>query len=159
MHDVGEREAGSRVGQLPSDDAGNQVGVSRMRTIGNILWLILCGFWMAVGWLFWALILTITIIGIPFALQCLKLAQFSLWPFGRTVVRDPEAPVLGIVGAILWILPGILMAIGYVITGALLCLTIIGIPFGIQSIKMAGLAVQPFGKKVVRASDLRQFYG
>jgi len=130
-----------------------------MRTIGNILWLCICGFWMALGWLFWAAILAITIIGIPFARQCLKLARFSLWPFGRTIVHDPTAPALGIVGAVLWILPGILMAIGYVITGALMCITIIGIPFGIQSIKMAGLALQPFGKKIVRVADLGQFYG
>ena len=63
------------------------------------------------------------------------------------------------VGAILWIIPGLLMALGYVITGALLCLTIIGIPFGVQSIKMAGLALQPFGKKIVRAKDVATFYG
>lgn len=127
-----------------------------MKTIGNVLWLVLCGFWMAIGWLFWALILAVTIIGIPFAVQCLKLAQFSLWPFGRTVVHDPDAPTIGIVGAILWIIPGILLAIGYVVSGAILCLTIIGIPFGIQSIKMAGLALQPFGKMIVRTSDLRR---
>lgn len=130
-----------------------------MRTIGNILWLILCGFWMAIGWLFWAVLLAITIIGLPFARQCLKLANFSLWPFGRTVVRDPNATPLGILGAVLWIIPGILMAIGYVLTGLVLCITIIGIPFGIQSIKMAGLALQPFGKAVVRTDDLSHFYG
>jgi uncharacterized membrane protein YccF (DUF307 family) len=121
-----------------------------MRTIGNILWLVLCGLWMAIGWLFWALLLAITIIGIPFARQCLKLANFSLWPFGRTAVDDPAASHLGIVGAILWLIPGIIMAIGYVLSGALLCLTIIGIPFGIQSFKLAGLALAPFGKKIVR---------
>jgi uncharacterized membrane protein YccF (DUF307 family) len=64
------------------------------------------------------------------------------------------------IGNVLWlVLCGFWMAIGYVVTGALLCITIIGIPFGIQSIKMAGLAVQPFGKKIVRSADLRQFSG
>ena len=125
-----------------------------MRTIGNILWLILGGLLMAIGWLFWAGLLAITIIGLPFARQCLKLARFSLWPFGRTAVDDPSASHLGIVGAILWIIPGIIMAIGYVLSGALLCLTIIGIPFGIQSFKLAGLALAPFGKKIVRLDDL-----
>jgi uncharacterized membrane protein YccF (DUF307 family) len=125
-----------------------------MRTIGNVLWLVLCGFWMSIGWLFWALILAITIVGLPFARQCLKLAEFSLWPFGRTVVLDPTATKLGVVGAILWLIPGILMAIGYVLSGILLCITIIGIPFGVQSFKLAGLAVQPFGKKIVRSDDL-----
>ena len=130
-----------------------------MKTVGNVLWLVLCGFWIALGWLFWAVVLAITIIGIPFARQCLKLAHFSLWPFGRTIVKDPTATKLGVIGAILWIIPGVLMAIGYVITGALLCLTIIGIPFGVQAIKMAGLALQPFGKKIVRAKEMATFYG
>ncbi len=125
-----------------------------MRTIGNVLWLVLCGFWMSIGWLFWAFILAITIVGIPFARQCLKLAEFSLWPFGRTVVLDPTATKLGVVGAILWLIPGILMAIGYVMSGIVLCITIIGIPFGVQAFKLAGLAVQPFGKKIVRSDDL-----
>jgi uncharacterized membrane protein YccF (DUF307 family) len=124
-----------------------------MKTIGNVLWLVLCGVWLSLGWLVWAAILAITIIGLPFARQCLKLANFSLWPFGRMVVKDPTATKLGVVGAVLWIIPGILMAIGYVVSGALLCLTIIGIPFGIQAMKMAGLALQPFGKKIVSSSD------
>lgn len=128
-----------------------------MRIIGNILWLLLGGLAMAIGWLFWALILAITIIGLPFARQCLKLANFSLWPFGRTAVDDPSATRLGIVGAILWIIPGIIMAIGYVISGALLCLTIIGIPFGIQSFKLAALALAPFGKKIVDLDELAPY--
>jgi uncharacterized membrane protein YccF (DUF307 family) len=130
-----------------------------MKTIGNILWLVICGVGLALGWLFWALILAITVVGLPFARQCVKLAHFSLWPFGRTIVKDPSASPLGAVGAVLWILPGVLMAIGYVISGALLCITIIGIPFGIQSIKLAGLALQPFGKKIVRTKDMANFYG
>jgi uncharacterized membrane protein YccF (DUF307 family) len=129
-----------------------------MKTIGNILWFVLCGAVMALGWLFWALILAITIIGLPFARQCVKLAHFSLWPFGRTVIKDPTATNLGIIGAILWIIPGVLMAIGYLVTGALLCLTIIGIPFGVQAIKMAGLALQPFGKRIVPRKDLPELY-
>ena len=129
-----------------------------MRTVGNILWLVLCGFWTAIGWMLWALVLAVTIVGIPFAVQCVKLAQFSLWPFGRTVVKDPTANKLGVIGAVLWFIPGLVQAIGYVLTGALLCLTVIGIPFGIQAIKLAGLALAPFGKQVVRTKDLRTFY-
>jgi uncharacterized membrane protein YccF (DUF307 family) len=129
-----------------------------VRFIGNVLWLVLCGAGMAVAWLFWALILAITIVGLPFARQCVKLASFSLWPFGRTVVRDPDASKLGVLGAILWFIPGVLLAVGYVLGGILLCLTIIGIPFGIQSIKMAGLALQPFGKQIIQADDLVHFY-
>jgi uncharacterized membrane protein YccF (DUF307 family) len=129
-----------------------------MKTVGNVLWLVICGVWLSLGWLFWAAILAITIVGLPFARQCLKLARFSLWPFGRTIVKDPSATKLGVLGAVLWIIPGILMAIGYVITGVVLCLTIIGIPFGIQSIKMAALALQPFGKKIIRSKDAGAFY-
>jgi uncharacterized membrane protein YccF (DUF307 family) len=129
-----------------------------MRTLGNIIWLIFGGLWSALGWLFWALLLAITIIGLPFARQCVKLAHFSLWPFGRTVVKDPSASNLGVLGAILWIIPGVIMAIGYVIAGALMCITIIGIPFGIQSIKLAGLALQPFGKKVIHINDAAAFH-
>ena len=125
---------------------------------GNILWLVICGVWLSLGWLFWAAILAITIVGLPFARQCVKLARFSLWPFGRTIVKDPSATKLGVIGAVLWIIPGVIMAIGYVITGALLCITIIGIPFGIQSIKLAGLALAPFGKKVIRSEDVGSFY-
>ena len=119
---------------------------------------VLCGFWTAIGWMLWALVLAVTIVGIPFAVQCVKLAQFSLWPFGRTVVKDPTANKLGVIGAVLWFIPGLVQAIGYVLTGALLCLTVIGIPFGIQAIKLAGLALAPFGKQVVRTKDLRTFY-
>lgn len=129
-----------------------------MKTVGNLLWLVLCGFWIALGWLFWAGLLAITVVGLPFARQCLKLANFSLWPFGRAIVKDPTATNLGTLGAILWIIPGALMAIGYVVSGAFLCITVIGIPFGLQSIKMAGLALQPFGKKVVRTKDVASFY-
>jgi uncharacterized membrane protein YccF (DUF307 family) len=129
-----------------------------VKTIGNVLWLVFCGLWLALGWLFWAVLLAITIVGLPFARQCLKLAHFSLWPFGRTIVKDPTGSRLGTLGAILWFVPGLLMAIGYVISGAVLCLTIIGIPFGVQAIKMAGLALTPFGKKIVRTEDMAVFY-
>ena len=128
-----------------------------MKTIGNILWLIIVGLWSSLGWLFWALLLAITVVGLPFARQCLKLARFTLWPFGRHAVPDPTASKLGILGAILWFIPGALTALGYVIGGLLLCLTIIGIPFGVQAIKMAGLALAPFGKKIVTTGDLRPF--
>lgn len=121
-----------------------------MKTIGNILWLIFGGVWLALGWLFWAVLFAITIIGLPFAVQCLKLAQFSLWPFGREARPDPNATKLGVIGAVLWIIPGVLMFLSYILSGAVLCLTVIGIPFGLQVFKLAGLALAPFGKKIVK---------
>ncbi len=120
-----------------------------MNTIGNILWFVLCGVWLALGWLFWAFVFAITIVGIPFAVQCVKLAQLSLWPFGRTVVADPAASSLGFIGALLWFVPGLIMAFGYLASGVVLCITIVGIPFGIQEFKLAGLALAPLGKRVV----------
>jgi hypothetical protein len=77
-----------------------------VKTLGNILWLVLGGVWLALAWLMWAGILALTIVGIPFGLQCIKLAEFSLWPFGRQAVADPSASKLGAIGAVLWFIPG-----------------------------------------------------
>jgi uncharacterized membrane protein YccF (DUF307 family) len=121
-----------------------------VRTIGNILWLVLAGFWLAVGYAFAGLLLMVTIIGIPFGVQSFKLAGYSLWPFGRVVVTEPGANPLGCAGNVLWlVLAGWWLAIGHVVTGVALCLTIIGIPLGIANFKLALLALVPFGKTVV----------
>ena len=120
-----------------------------MKTIANIIWLVLNGIWMAAGWLLIGGLLAITIVGLPFARQCLKFARFALWPFGRTVVKSPNASVLGPVGNVLWFIPGVFLAIGYAVSGIALFLTIIGIPFGIQSFKFIPLALSPFGKEIV----------
>jgi uncharacterized membrane protein YccF (DUF307 family) len=124
-----------------------------LRAIGNILWLLLAGIWMAIGYLLAGVIQCITIIGIPFGIQSFKLAGFALWPFGRVVVqRADRDPGLSCVGNAVWfVLSGLWLAIGHVITGLLLCITIIGIPFGVASFKLAGLALVPFGKTVVTA--------
>ena len=126
-----------------------------MKTIGNILWLVLSGFWMALGWLFYALVLALTFVGIPFALQCLKMAQFTLWPFGRKVVKSPTGSSLSWVGNLIWFIPGLFLALGYILTGLLLCATVVGIPFGIQSMKFATLALAPFGKEIVTDNEIK----
>lgn len=127
-----------------------------MRTIGNILWLLLAGFWLAVGYALAGVILLVTIIGIPFAIQSFKLAGYSLWPFGRVVVTDPDAgQALGCVGNVLWlVLAGWWLALSHLLTGVALIITIIGIPLGIANIKLAGLALVPFGKTVVDADRI-----
>jgi uncharacterized membrane protein YccF (DUF307 family) len=124
-----------------------------LRTIGNVLWLVLAGIWMAVGYLVAGVVQCITIIGIPFGIQSFKLAGFALWPFGRVVVQRTDRDLaLSCLGNVVWIvLGGIWLALGHLITGVILCLTIIGIPFGIASFKLAGLALVPFGKLVVKA--------
>jgi uncharacterized membrane protein YccF (DUF307 family) len=124
-----------------------------LKVIGNILWFVLAGIWMAIGYVIAGAIMCITIIGIPFGIQAFKLAGYALWPFGRTVVfRTDRGEALSLIGNVIWlVLAGIWLAIGHVITGLLLCITIIGIPFGVASFKLAGLALVPFGKIVVRA--------
>lgn len=120
-----------------------------MKIIGNILWFLLGGFLLAMLWFFAGLVLCITIIGIPFGVQCFKNASLMLHPFGHEVVYGP-ARVTSILGNILWILIfGWELALASLIAGFLCCLTIVGIPFGLQSFKFAQLALMPFGAKIV----------
>lgn len=122
-----------------------------MRLLGNVLWLLLAGIWLAALWLCVAVLLAISVIGLPFAVQCLKIASFSLWPFGRRVVKDPDASRLGVIGAVLWFVPGVLLALAHVVAASFVAMTIIGFPFALQGLKLAGLALQPFGKTVERS--------
>ena len=127
---------------------------SLMRTIGNILWLILAGFWLAIGYALSGLLICITIIGIPFGIQAFKLAQFSLWPFGRSVARSPEGGCLEVGFNILWlVLFGWGMFLAHIVAGILLCITIIGIPFGIQAFKLSVLALWPFGRHIIEPGE------
>ena len=128
-----------------------------MRTIGNILWLVLAGFWMAIAYVIAGILNCIIIIGIPFGIQSFKLAGYALWPFGRVVVHKPNRDVaVSVLGNVIWFfLGGFFLVLGHVITGLLLMLTIIGIPLGIASFKMAGLALAPFGKEIVPISALQ----
>ena len=123
-----------------------------MRTIGNILWLVLAGFWLALGYALAGLVTCITIIGIPFGIQAFKLAAFSLWPFGRSVERSPDGGCLEVGFNILWLVVfGWGLFLAHVAAGIALCITIIGIPFGIQAFKLSVLALWPFGRRVVDA--------
>jgi len=128
-----------------------------MRTVLNIIWLVLAGVWLAIAYLIAAALLTITIIGIPFALQAVKLAVYALWPFGRTLVPTGRHRGLSVIGNVLWfVLAGWWLALSHLMTGCLLCLTIIGIPLGVADFKMAGAALVPFGKEIVRLRDFHQ---
>jgi uncharacterized membrane protein YccF (DUF307 family) len=121
-----------------------------VRVILNILWLVLCGFWMAIGYLFAALLMFILIITIPFALQAVKLAIFALWPFGRTLVKRPDAGAPSVIGNVLWLLlAGWWLALAHLITGVLLCVTIIGIPLGLGNFKLIPVSLWPFGREIV----------
>jgi len=121
-----------------------------MRIIGNILWLIFGGLEAAIGYFTGSLALAITIIGIPFALQTLKIGLLCLWPFGAQV-KETDCPpgCIRIPMNLIWIIFGGLFAcLSHIIWGLILCITIIGIPFGKQHLKMAGLSLTPLGKEV-----------
>lgn len=121
-----------------------------MKILGNIIWLVFGGIFIALEYFAVSIILFITIIGIPFGLQTIKLGILALWPFGRRIVSRQEAHgCLYVFMDILWLLcGGIWICLTHVGFGLLLCITIIGIPFGIQHFKMAGLALTPFGHEV-----------
>ena len=122
--------------------------ISYMNTLGNILWLVLGGLALAVAWAIVGFVLCITIVGIPLGIQAFKMAGLTLTPFGKSVVYG--GGVGSFLANIIWVvLVGIWMAIGYLIAGVLNCITVIGVPFGIQSFKMAKLALWPFGAQVV----------
>lgn len=122
-----------------------------MSFIGNILWFILGGFLISIYYFLMGLLFCITIIGIPFGVQLMKIGAFALNPFGHEPVSDTnDGGCLAILMNVLWILfGGIEIALLHVTLGLIFCLTVIGIPFGLQHFKMAILALVPFGKKIV----------
>jgi uncharacterized membrane protein YccF (DUF307 family) len=131
-----------------------------VRTILNILWLVLSGFWLALGYAFAGVVMVLLIITIPFGIASFRLAAYVLWPFGRTVVRRPDAGAASTIGNVIWfILVGLWMAIAHLVLGLLLCLTIIGIPLGIGNFKLAAVAIAPLGKEIVPTSDPRAALG
>jgi uncharacterized membrane protein YccF (DUF307 family) len=124
-----------------------------IRVILNILWLVVSGLWSAIAYAVAGLVMFLLfflVITIPFGIASFRLAGYALWPFGRTVVRDPDAGVASTIGNIIWfIVAGLWLAVGQFITGVVLCITIIGIPFGIANFKLARLSINPLGKRVV----------
>ncbi len=127
-----------------------------LRLILNVIWLVFAGIELAIGYAIGGVVMMITIIGIPFGIQAFKLAGFALWPFGRAVIPEPQASgVLSAIGNVLWvILVGWWLALGHVVFGVVLCLTIIGIPMGIASFKMTRMALWPFGRTIVDRATL-----
>jgi uncharacterized membrane protein YccF (DUF307 family) len=127
-----------------------------VRVIGNILWLILGGFEMAVGYLLAGIVAVFLIVTIPMVVPAFRMASFTLWPFGRAMVPQPGAGAGSAVANLIWfILPGWILALGHIIFGVILFVTIIGIPFGVAHLKLAGLAIRPFGKYIVDISSMR----
>ncbi|MBR4760694.1 MAG: YccF domain-containing protein [Lachnospiraceae bacterium] len=124
-----------------------------MRLLGNILWIIFGGLASALGWFAAGILWCITIIGIPVGKQCFKLASISLNPFGKEIVYEGGAASF-LLNVIWFFVSGLELALCNFIAGVILCITIIGIPFGKQFFKIAKLALSPFGAKVVKIEDL-----
>ena len=129
-----------------------------MRTLGNLLWFIMGGVLMGLGWWLVGLLAFVSIDGIPWGKACFVIGQFAFWPFGKEAVsrddlsgrEDIGTGALGLVGNIIWfVLAGVWLAIGHVLSAAACFITIIGIPFGIQHLKLAGIALAPIGKTIV----------
>ena len=121
-----------------------------MKTLGNILWLILGGILIALLYYLFGLLLCVTVVGIPFGLQLFKLGTYALWPFGHELVNKPSEPgCLSTVMNLLWILLGWWeIAALHLVFGLIFCVTIIGIPWGLQHFRLALSAVSPFGKEI-----------
>jgi uncharacterized membrane protein YccF (DUF307 family) len=122
-----------------------------MNILGNLVWLIFGGIIIAIEYFIGSILLMITIVGIPFGIQTLKMSAMALWPFGReTRVQSRASGCLYILMNILWLLcGGLWIAITHFIFGAILCITIIGIPFGLQHFKLTAIALSPFGRDIV----------
>jgi uncharacterized membrane protein YccF (DUF307 family) len=121
-----------------------------MRTFGNIIWVLFGGLFIALEYLVCSILMMITIIGIPFGIQTLKLASLALWPFGKKIVTTERSDgCLYITMNLVWILVGgIWIALSHLLFGLVFYITIIGIPFGRQHFKLASLALTPFGKEI-----------
>jgi uncharacterized membrane protein YccF (DUF307 family) len=130
-----------------------------MGAIGNFLWFILGGVLMGLGWWILGALAFITIVGIPWGKACFVIGQFAFFPFGKEVVSrkdlsgkdDVGTGGFGLLGNVVWfVLAGVWLAIGHVISAITCFITIIGIPFGVQHLKLAGIALAPIGKTIVR---------
>jgi len=125
-----------------------------MRTLLNLIWLVLAGFWLAVGYAIAGIICCVLIITIPFGIAAFRIAGYTLWPFGRTMVDKPGAGAGALLGNVIWIVfAGWWLALGHLTTGIALCLTIIGIPLGVANFKLIPVSLLPLGKEIVPSNQ------
>ena len=121
-----------------------------MKTLLNLIWLVLAGFWLAVGYAVAGIICCVLIITIPFGIASFRIAAYSLWPFGRTIVDKRSAGAGALIGNLIWILvAGWWLALGHLTTGIALCLTVVGIPLGVANFKLIPVSLVPLGKTIV----------
>jgi uncharacterized membrane protein YccF (DUF307 family) len=128
-----------------------------VRVLLNFIWLVFGGLLLALGYAVVALVMFILIITIPFGIASARIALFCLWPFGRTLVRRPDAGTGSLIGNIIWfVLAGWWLALGHLITGLLMCVTIIGIPLGLANFKLIPVSLTPFGRDIVDIDQARR---
>jgi uncharacterized membrane protein YccF (DUF307 family) len=121
-----------------------------MRFILNVIWLVFAGFWLAIGYAAAGLVAFALIITIPFGIAAFRIAGHALWPFSWTAVRKANAGSASVIGNVIWIvLFGWWLALGHLITGIAMCMTIIGIPLGVANFKMIPLSLLPLGMEIV----------
>jgi uncharacterized membrane protein YccF (DUF307 family) len=136
--------------------AGTRTGAQMLAAILNVIWLVLEGLWMAMAYVIVGIICFILIITIPFGIASWRIAGYVLWPFGRTIERRPGAGLASVIGNVIWvILFGWWLAIGHLVAGVLLCMTVIGIPLGLASFKIIPITLVPLGVRIVPSSALR----
>jgi uncharacterized membrane protein YccF (DUF307 family) len=128
-----------------------------VRVLLNIIWFVLAGLWMAIGYALAALVMFVLIITIPFGIASLRIAIYALWPFGRTIVRHPSHGIASTIGNVIWfLLAGWWLAIAHLLTGIALCLTIIGIPLGLANFKLIPISLTPLGREIVDVDEARR---
>jgi uncharacterized membrane protein YccF (DUF307 family) len=131
-----------------------------MSLILNIIWLVFSGFVMALAWLLAGVLMCVLIITIPFGIQAFKIAGFALWPFGRVLIKRPDAGVPAALGNVIWfVLAGWWLALAHLIYAVLFAITIIGLPLAAGHWKLIGISLTPFGREVVPADEARDVDG
>jgi uncharacterized membrane protein YccF (DUF307 family) len=130
-----------------------------MRLILNLIWLILCGWWMAILYFLAGIVCFILIITIPFGIAAFRIASYVLWPFGRSVQVRRDFGIGSVIGNVIWIvLVGWELALGHLTAGILLCITIIGIPLGLANFKLIPISLIPLGVRIVPSDELYPGY-
>jgi len=128
-----------------------------MRLVGNIIWFVFAGLWLAIGYTIAALVCFILIITIPFGVASLRIAMFTLWPFGRVVVPKPNKGAGSAIGNVIWfVIAGWWLTLLHIFTGVLMCITIIGIPLGLANFKLINVGLRPFGREIVSVDEARR---
>jgi uncharacterized membrane protein YccF (DUF307 family) len=121
-----------------------------VRTLLNVIWFVFSGFWLWIAYMLAGILCCLLIVTIPWGIASFRMANYAVWPFGREVVSKPRAGVLSFLGNVIWVIAaGWWLALTHIVTGLLLCVTIIGIPMGIANFKLIPISLMPLGKEIV----------